>query len=462
MNRLLRTTLSRWKAWNKRSVNRRIFAALLTVGSFAALGKVVSAAKDIVVAHDFGASDTLDAFLIAYMLPEFAFMVLAGALNAALIPTLIEVREHEGREAAQRLLWSVTAWSAIVLAAVSVGLALSASYVLPIVAHGFSTEKLTLTLSLFYFLIPVVVVEGVAILWAAVLNSGERFALAALTPLIIPSMTIISILVMRGSWGIYSLASGVVFGCVLEMALVGWGVSRQGFSLIPRWYGRWYRLNAATRQVVRQYVPLVAGQFLASGSLLVDQSIATTLGSGSVSALSYGNKIVAVLMGVGSIALGTAALPYFAKMVAAHDWSGVRNTLKTYGRLILLATIPLTLILVYLSEPLVRLLFQRGAFTAEDTILVSQVQIFYLLQIPIYMLAILVVRLISSLRANNLLMWGALGSFSLNLVLDYVFSLFWGVTGIALATTVVHTVTLCYLSYALIRLMRSRETRVPE
>jgi len=348
------------------------------------------------------------------------------------------------------------------LATVSVGLALSASYVLPIVAHGFNPEKLTLTLSLFYFLIPVVVVEGVAILWAAVLNAGERFALAAVTPLIIPSMTIISILVMGETWGIYSLVAGVVSGCVLEMALVGWGVRRQGFSLIPRWYGRWYRLNSATRQVLRQYVPMLAGQFLASGSLLVDQSIATTLGSGSVAALSYGNKIVAALMGVGSLALGTAVLPYFSKMVAADDWSGVRNTLKTYGCLILLATIPLTLALVYLSEPLVRLLFQRGAFTAEDTSLVSQVQIFYLLQIPIYMLVVLIVRLISSLRANKLLMWAALGNFSLNLILDYVFSLFWGVAGIALSTTVVHTVSLCFLSYTLLRLMRGRETRVSE
>ncbi len=446
-------TLSRWKAWRERSVNRRIFAALLVVGSFAVLGKVASAAKDVVVAHGFGVGDTLDAFLIAYLLPEFAAIVLAESLNAALIPTYIKVHEHEGREAAQRLLWSVTAWSTIVLIAVSAGMALSAPYILPVVAHGFSPEKLALTLLLFYILLPVLVVVGITTLWAAVLNAGERFALTAVAPILPTLTTLVFILVMGEAWGIYSFVAGVQSGFILEIALVGWGLRRQGFSLVPRWYGS----NSATRQVARQWVPMLAGQFLASGSFLVDQSIAATLGSGSVSVLSYANKIVAALFGVGSLALGTAVLPYFSRMVAARDWSGVRHTLKTYGRLIVLATIPLTLVLIYFSEPLVGLLFQRGAFTAEDTSLVSHVQVFLLLQIPVYMLGILIVRLISSLQANKLLMWGALISFSLNITLDYVFAHFLGVAGIALATVVVHSVAVVFLSYALWRLMRSKE-----
>jgi putative peptidoglycan lipid II flippase len=201
---------------------------------------------------------------------------------------------------------------------------------------------------------------------------------------------------------------------------------------------------------------MVAVLFLVSGTSVVDQSIAAMLGSGSVSALNYGNKITALLTGVGSMALGTAVLPYFSRMVAVRDWSGIQHTLKTYTRLILLATIPLTLVLAYFSEPLVGLLFQRGAFTAADTRLVGQVQALYLLQIPCYVLSMLIVRLISSLKANSLLMWGAVISFFANVILDYVFALWLGVAGIALSTAVVVSISCCYLSYVLLRLMRRR------
>src|SRR5215510_5432108 len=135
--------------------------------------------------------------------------------------------------------------------------------------------------------------------------------------------------------------------------------------------------------------------------------MAAMLGSGRVSALAYGNRIVSFVLGIGALAVGTAVLPYFSHMVAAQDWSGVRHTFNSYARLILLAAVPFTLIFAFGSKLIVLLLYERGKFTSADTLLVSQVQTFYALQIPFYVLSILVVRLISSLRANHILMWGA-------------------------------------------------------
>jgi putative peptidoglycan lipid II flippase len=448
----LRTGLNRWNTWSKRSVNRRIFAAILTVGGFTVVAKLASTAKELVVAHQFGTGDALDAFLIAFLLPSFFVIVVAESLNAALMPTYIHVREHEGREAAQRLFSGVLIWSTAALIAVASLLALASSYVLPVLASGFGPDKLELTRSLFYVLLPALVVSGFGTIWRAVLNAGERFALAAATPIVTPVLAVLTLLAFGRFWGIYAFAIGTVGGFVLEAGLLAWSLKRQGFYLVPRWYG----LDSATRQVMKQYVPMVAGAFLMSSTLVVDQSIAAMLGSGSVSALNYGNKITAMLTSIGSMALGTAVLPHFSRMVAVNDWSGVRHTLRTYASLILLTTVPLALALAYLSEPLVGLLFQRGAFTAGDTRLVGQVQAFYMLQIPFYILGTLIVRLISSLRGNSLLMWGAAISFSVNIALDYVFALWLGVAGIALSTTVVLLLSCCYLSYALLRLMRKR------
>src|SRR3712207_5767634 len=146
----LRMRLGRWDVWLKRSVNRRIFAAMLTVGGLTVVVKLVSAVKEMVVAHQFGTGDALDAFLIAFLLPSFTVQVVASAFRIALIPTYVQVREHEGQDAARRLFSNAMVWSTASLTAVAALLALSATYILPIVASGFGPEKLALTRSLFY------------------------------------------------------------------------------------------------------------------------------------------------------------------------------------------------------------------------------------------------------------------------------------------------------------------------
>ena len=402
--------------------------------------KLAAVAKEVVVAHQFGTADALDAFLIAFLLPSFAMNVVAGSFNAALIPTFIQVREREGRQAAQQLFSSVMVSSTVLLVAVSALLALTARYILPFLGSGFGPEKMGLTCSLLYVLLPALLISGLVTIWAAVLNAGERFALAAMAPIMTPIVIVVALLALGRVWGIYSLAVGTVGGFMLEAALLAWGLKRQGFSLVPRWHS----MNAYMKQVMSQYAPMVAGGLLMGSTTLVDQSMAAMLGSGSVSALSYGNKIVAFILGVGSLGLSTAVFPHFCRMVAVSDWIGVRYTLKTYSRLVLVVTVPFTLILIYFSESIVRLVFERGAFTMADTRIVGQVQAFYLLQVPFYMLGITVVRLISSLKANIVLMKAAFVNLFSNIILNYMLMQWLGIAGIALSTAIVYLISLIY------------------
>ena len=213
------------------------------------------------------------------------------------------------------------------------------------------------------------------------------------------------------------------------------------------------------KRVVRQYLPLVGAAAMMSSTLLVDQTMATLLAPGSVAALSYANKLVALVLTVGTMALGTAVLPYFSKMVAATDWHGLKHTLRTYTRLILLVTVPTTCLGLWLSKPLVSLLFQRGKFTAADVQLVSSIQSMYMLQIPFHTLGILFVRMISSLQMNHVLLWNTLLGFTLNIALDYVLMQVMGVAGIALSTSLVYTATCAFLAAVLYRRLRTTEVK---
>lgn len=436
---MLQRIFERWKKLTSGSINRKIFGAAVIVGFLTAFVKVAAVGKELVVAWRFGTADELDAFLIALVVPSLIVNVVAASFNAALIPTYIKVREQEGQKAAQKLFSSATVWSLGLLAITTILMVTTAPLYLPWIAFGFNTQKLELTFHLLCAIAPIVMLSGIFTIWGAVLNAGERFALAALCPIITPAMTVIFLVGFK-SWGIFTLAAGLVVGAVLEIVLIGATLHQQGISLRPRWYG----FDTHLRQVASQYAPMIAGSLLICSAGSIDQVMAAMLSPGSVAALNYGNRVIASPISLMSTALSTAVIPYFSKMVACQDWTGVDRTLKHYLRLIFVTTVPLTLLLLIFSEPIVRILFQRGSFTDNDTHIVSQLQSFYALQIPFYIANILVVRLISSLQSNQILMWVSAFNLVINITFNYLFVQWMGIKGIACSTSCVYLFSFLY------------------
>jgi putative peptidoglycan lipid II flippase len=313
--------------------------AAASVAACSALVGLASTGKELAVARWFGRSDALDAYLIAYLLPSFLVALVAGSFNASMIPTFIRVREREGQEAAQRLLSGVMVVRLGLLVGVSVVVGLLAPYFLPILGSGFSPAKLMLTRRLLYVLLPFVFLSGLAVVWTAILNAGERFGLPALSAILAPLSIIGFLLLLGKAWGTLTVAAGTVTGVTLQAALLGSLLRKRGVRLEPRWYG-W---DANLRKVIGQYAPMVAGALLMGSTELVDQSRAAMLEPGSVAALNYARKIISLFIVVGATPLGNAALPYFSQMVATHDWSGCRHALRVYSQLIALVTVPITL-----------------------------------------------------------------------------------------------------------------------
>jgi len=433
--------LSWWAAWSNQESNRRVIGALLTVGACTVLGKLVAFVKDAVVAYQFGTGDALDAFLIALVVPQFTVTLLGSSLNAALIPTYIQVKEQQGPEAAQQVLSSVMVLTVSFLIGGCLILALLAPWIMPILAGGYAPEKLDLARALYVVLLSTVVLGGIGTIWAAVLNAGNRFAWAAAVPVVTSMLTIGMVLSLGASWGGYALASAAIGGGFLEALLLGWQLRRTGVSLRPHWYG----FTPAVKQVLGQYWPMVAAAFLMGSIHLVSQAMAAMLDPGSVAALSYGNKVTTVLVGIGATAVSTAFLPYFSRMVVGEDWPEIRHTLLLYSGLLVLVSIPVSGLLMYFSEQVASLLFQRGAFTESDAKLVGQVQAVSVVQLAPYLVGILYVRFITAIRCTHVMVWGNVLNFVVGIGLNYVLMKHLGVVGIALATSVMYLVSCGFL-----------------
>ena len=424
------------------SINQKIFRAALIIGLLTLLMRVGTIIKELAVARTFGRSDAMDAFLIAFLLPSFFVTLIMGAAGSALVPVFVATRQNKGREAAETLLSSLVLITVAGLSALALLMCVFAPYYLPYMAHAFSPEKLRLTRELLYLLAPWLIFNGVGQLVTSVLNAGEKFALPALVPLVTPLAIIACIALAAERLGAFALVAGSLAGSAVEAALLVKLLRDHGVRPRLRWGG----LDASLRMVLVQYAPLLAGAFLMASVTVVDQSMAAMLPAGSVSALGYANRIVSGIAALGANAISAATLPYFSRMAAAADWAGFRHTLKRYVALIASITVPFTLLLIAFSRPVSRLLYQRGAFTAADTELVAHIQAFYALQIPFLMLCALLVRFVSAIRRNDLLMYGCAINLSVNITLNLALMKIWGVAGIALSTSIVHLVSFLFLS----------------
>ena len=425
------------------SINRAILRAAVSVGAAGIFVKILATIKEVAVASVYGRSDAMDAFLAAALIPSLLVNLISESMNQALVPTLVRVREQEGRERAQQLLSSSMLWMCLLLAAASAVMALAARGFFPLIASHFAPAKLTLAMHLFYGLLPIVLITGIATNCTAVLNTVDRFAVPALTPMVISIAIILGALFYGGRFGIWAMVWSTLIGSLLHAVIVAWMMESRGYRFRLQWHG----MDESTREVAGQYGPVLLSSVVSSGGLLVDQAMAAMLIAGSVSALVYANRFVSVVLTLLAGAISTAIVPYLSRMIAFHDWNGCRHTLRTWVRLTALVSVPITVLLIASARPLVRVALQHGQFGPRDTAVVASVLAMYAIQIPFFVVSRVYYRFVVAMRRTDLILYCGILNLGLDIVLNVVLMHWFGVAGIALATSLWTVSTFFYLWY---------------
>lgn len=312
-----------------------------------------------------------------------------------------------------------------------------------LIASHFPAVKLQLSIHLFYALLPIVLITGIATNCTAVLNTLDRFALPALAPAVISIAIIIAVLTLGSRFGIWAMVYATLAGSLLHAGLVAALLDARGYRFSLCWHG----LDEPTREVALQYGPVLLSSVVASGGLLVDQSMAAMLPAGSVSALVYANRFVAVALTLMAGAISTAIVPYISRIIAHRDWPACRHTLRTWLRITALVSVPFTLLLIAVSHGLVRVAFQHGAFGPRDTDLVARVLVMYSIQIPFYVTSRVFYRFLVAMRRTDLVLYCGVINLGLDIVLNLVLMRWFGVAGIALATSLWTIATFLFLGY---------------
>lgn len=347
---------------------RKIARAAGVVGSLTLASRVTGLLRDAVVGYYFGAGMAAEAFFVAFRFPNlFRRLVAEGAMSVAFVPVFSDLLANRSATDTRRGLRALASTAALALLVMSVGGALAARTWVELFAPGFAGDPdlFRMTVRLTRILFPYLFLIGLVAVFAGFLNASRHFIAPAASPAILNLAIIIFALLARSHFAVpvEALAYGVLAGGVCQVALHVTVLRRHGVSLVPLWEPA----HPAVRRSGKLLVPATVGTAIFQLNVLIGTVLASLLPTGSVSYLWYADRVFEFPIGLFAAALGTAALPSMASQAARGDIAAVRDSLEFSLVLMALISVPATMGLMLLAEPIVAVLFQRGAFAAVET-----------------------------------------------------------------------------------------------
>ena len=348
--------------------NEKLSKAAGTVSGMTLVSRVFGFFRDMVIAMAFGSSPSADAFFVAFRIPNMQRRILAeGAMTAAFIPVFTETLTKKGAPVAWKIAANLFNILILVLSSASLLILIFSPAVITVFAPGFIDEpgKFELTVKLTRCMAPYLFFIGLAAFCMGILNTMKVFALPAAAPISQNISMILSILFISPLMDepIMGLAIGVVVGGALQLFIQLPAVLKKGMPFEKT-------LNFKQKEVfkiARLMGPVILGIAVYELNIMIDTLIASLLPGGSISYLYYGNRLVQLPLGIFAVALGVALLPTLSGQAAKGNLKELVQTLGFSIRLILFITIPATVGLIILREPIINTLWERGEFLASTT-----------------------------------------------------------------------------------------------
>ncbi len=355
-----------------------LFKAASTVSLLTLASRITGLVRELLVAATFGASGLTDAFNVAFRIPNlFRRLFAEGAFSQAFVPTLAHSKERDGDAATHRLIDSVATVLAWILLATCVVGVIAAPLLVWALASGFrqTPHSFDATVVMTRWMFPYIGFMSLVALSSGVLNTWKRFAVPAATPVLL-NLCMIAAAWLGAPWfgrhgiePIYAMSAGVMAGGVLQLGLQIPVLARLG--LLPRIGITWTRVRAAwsdpgTRHVARMMAPALLGVGVAQVSLLINTQIASWLPTGSVTWLTYADRLMEFPTAMLGVALGVVLMPQLAGARAGNDPQRYSAMLDWGLRLVVLLAVPSSIALLLFAKPLVATVFHYGAFKDTD------------------------------------------------------------------------------------------------
>jgi putative peptidoglycan lipid II flippase len=403
--------------------------------------RVLGLARDQVLAALFGAADEMDAFIVAFRVPNLVRDLFAeGAMSSAFVPAFTRYLTVHGKDAAWRLGNNVLNALVLVTAILVITGMVFAEPIVSFYAGDFANVpgKLALTVRLTRIMLPFVTMVAVAAATMGMLNSLHHYFMPALAPAmfniatIICAVLLVPVMPAFGLPRIMAIAIAAAIGGILQAAVQWPALAREGFRYRPLLDLR----DAGLRQVLLLMGPGTIGLAATQVNIFVNTLLATSQGTGAVSWLTYAFRLMYLPIGLFGVSIGTAVLPAVSRHAAVGDATGVRHTLSRGLAMMLLVNVPATLGLMVLAMPIVRLLFERGQFQPADSEATAAAVRLYAVGLVGYSAARIASPAFYALQRSRVPVLVSVASVAVNVVLSVALARTMGFRGLALSTSI--------------------------
>ncbi|MDO6596771.1 lipid II flippase MurJ [Oceanihabitans sp. 2_MG-2023] len=425
----------------KKAIKNPTVINVVTVAIIAIFVKGLGFYKEIIVAGSFGLSELLDTFFIAALLPGFINEVFLNAFKSVFIPNYIAEKKSTNRIGAfQSSSFIVTLSIALIFIGISY---LFTDVFLETFFEGHTTDYYRLIKIQLYYLLPCILFWGFASLLSGLLNVYDEFRYASIYPVFTSIAMIICLLFFKEQLQEKVLAIGMLIGSISQFVFLLIVAINKGILKIdtPDFSG------LHTQTMFKQVPAKVSSGFLTGLISVTDQFFAAQLIIGSIAALNYGLRIPAFFTAIIVMALGNVLLPYFSKLSLTNKEEAFKTLYYILKRLFI-GLILVSIVLIFLSDFIVALCFERNEFSSEDTKVVANIQRMFLIGLPFTICGNIIVRFLTSINKNAFMAYISFATVILNIILDVVLMKFYGVFGIALCTALLQMFrSLVYLKY---------------
>ena len=425
---------------------------MMSLGTLAS--RILGFMRDIIFARFFGTAAGADAFVLAFRLPNlFRDLIGEGAANSSFVPVMTEYKDKKPAELAE-FLNAVLAWAFIILCLITLLGIFFAPAVVRMIAPGFVEEpgKLETTITLTRIMFPYLIFIGLTALFSSIQFTYGAFTMPAFGPCLLNVALIIST-VVAVFWmkePVYGLALGVIIGGVMQLYFQ-WRPLRHHKVVFAMPVSLDHE---GAKKIGRLLLPRIVGSAVYQLNVFIDTicaSLTSIVGAGGVSAIYYANRIVLFPMGIFGVALAAATLPAFARHVVADNKDELRRTIVFALENIFFVMLPTMIFLCLLSEPLIRVVFQRGAFDHASTLVTSSVLFFFSLGLMGYGGVKILASAFHAMQDTRTPVKVALLSLVINALLNVILMFPMKLSGIALASAVASMVNLGILFMVLER-----------
>ncbi len=448
-----------------KSIERVNTKAVGIVGLAVMCSRVLGLAREVILGGLYGTDRNMDVFVTAFRAPNLLRDLFAeGALSTAFITVFSKKIKTEGDASAWQLANKFATLLVVFMSVVTLLGVVFTPQLVGILATGFSPDKAADTVMLTRIMFPFILLVSLAALAMGMLNSKNVFGAPAMASSFFNLGSIIGGVGLAywldptfGPRSLIGLAVGTLIGGLLQLVVQFPALRRVGFHFRPDF--RWR--DSGVREILFLMGPAVIAASAVQVNVLVNNRFASELGDGAISSLSYAFRLMQLPLGIFGVAIATVTLPLVSRFASGNDWVGIRSALGRGMRLAFLLTIPSTVGLVLLAEPIISLIFQRGNFNADSLRTTSEALRFYALGLAAYSGIKVVAPAFYAIGRRNFPMMVSFFSIALNFGLNLflTFQLGMGIRGLAFSTSLVALVNFTILYVAMRRHTTRLETR---